>query len=245
MKTTLTRRDAFKGLGAAAVLAATGLKAGVSLGAEAKAPGPALPEAAADGAYVQGKLPYAFDALAPAYDAQALEIHYSKHHAAYVGGLNATLGKLEAARKAGDFAAIKALSIDLAFHGSGHLLHSLFWHSMTPGGAGVPDDLAAALKKDFGSVEASQKHFAAATKAVEGSGWGVLAYEPAAGKLLVLQAEKHQNLAIWGAAPLLVCDVWEHAYYRQYANRREDWVEAFMRMANWAFAGKRLALVKK
>ncbi|MCY2928390.1 MAG: superoxide dismutase [Planctomycetota bacterium] len=244
MKSMLTRRDAFKGLGAAAILAATGLPVGELLAADAKPSEAALSEAFRDGVYVQGKLPYAPDALGPSYDAQTLETHYAKHHAPAVVLLNAALAKLEAARKANDFAAVKGLSQDLALNGGSHVLHSLFWHSMTPGGAGVPDDLAAALTKDFGGVEPAQRHFAAAAKAVEGGGWGVLAYEPIAGKLLVLQCEKHQNLALWGAVPLLVCDVWEHAYYRQYANRRDDWVEAFLKLANWAFAGKRLAAAR-
>ena len=99
------------------------------------------------------------------------------------------------------------------------------------------------LKADFGSVEAAVAQFAAAAKKVEGSGWAVLAYEPIAEKLVVLQAEKHQNLAIWGAVPLLVCDVWEHAYYLQYQNKRGDWVEAFAKLANWDFAAERLAAV--
>jgi Fe-Mn family superoxide dismutase len=111
---------------------------------------------------------------------------------------------------------------------------------MVPGGSGPSDELAGALRDGFGSVEAFQAHFAAATKAVEGSGWGVVAYEPLGRKIVVLQAEKHQNLAIWGVVPLLVCDVWEHAYYLDYENRRGDFVDGFMAVANWAFAGRRL-----
>jgi Fe-Mn family superoxide dismutase len=105
----------------------------------------------------------------------------------------------------------------------------------------VPEDLAGAMKQSFGSVQAGQKQFAAATKAVEGSGWGVLAFEPVGRQLVILQAEKHQNLSIWGVVPLLVCDVWEHAYYLQFANDRGQWVENFMKLANWSFAARRLA----
>jgi Fe-Mn family superoxide dismutase len=96
------------------------------------------------------------------------------------------------------------------------------------------------MEESFGSVEGGKGQFTAATKAVEGSGWGVLAYEPAAGRLLILQAEKHQNLTMWGVVPLLVCDVWEHAYYLQYANDRGAWVSNFMKLANWNFAEERL-----
>ncbi|MBN1362902.1 MAG: superoxide dismutase [Sedimentisphaerales bacterium] len=189
-----------------------------------------------DGAYTLPPLPYGYDALAPLYEEKTLRIHHDRHHAGYVRGLNSTLDKLEAARKSNDFGSIKALSRDLAFHGSGHVLHTLFWNSMSPDKPDVPDSLGEHLSKSFGSVDAARSQFAAATKAVEASGWGILAYEPIADRLLIFQAEKHQNLTMWGVVPLLVCDVWEHAYYLQYANNRGEWVDSFMKMANWPFA---------
>ena len=197
-----------------------------------------------DGKYALPPLPYAYDALEPAYDEKTLRIHHDKHHAGYVKGLNAVMERLEEARKSGDYAAVKALSGELAFHGSGHILHALFWYSMKPKGAAAPAELEKAMVGSFGSVAACRAQFAAATKAVEGSGWGVLAYEPAAGKLVILQAEKHQNLAIWGAVPLIVCDVWEHAYYLKYQNDRAAWVDAFMTIADWHFAAERLAYAR-
>jgi Fe-Mn family superoxide dismutase len=115
---------------------------------------------------------------------------------------------------------------------------------MTPGGSEPTDALAEAMGNCFGGVKASQQQFAAATKAVEASGWGVLAWEPVGDRLVVLQAEKHQNLTVWGVVPLLVCDVWEHAYYLQYANDRGRWVDAFMDLANWRFAGRRYAAAR-
>ena len=90
-----------------------------------------------------------------------------------------------------------------------------------------------------------EPEFAAATKAVEGSGWGVLGYEPVGGRLIVLQAEKHQNLTVWGVVPLLVCDVWKHAYYLQYANRRGEWVKNFLKLADWRFAARRYRTVHR
>ena len=203
------------------------------------------------GAYSGGKyalppLPYAADALEPYYDKRTVELHHDKHHAAYVAGFNKTLELLAAARKAGDHAAIRALSRNLAFHGSGHVLHTLFWNSMKPGGSPpVPDALAKAMQEAFGSVDAAQAQFAAAAKDVEASGWGVLAYEPAADALVILQAERHEDLTIWGAVPLLVCDVWEHAYYLKYANNRSEWVDNFMKLANWDFAAQRLAAARR
>ena len=193
-----------------------------------------------DGKYVLPELPYAYDALEPMYDQRTVRIHHDRHHQGYVNGLNSTLGMLEEAQKKGDFSDIKSLSRNLAFHGSGHVLHTLFWNSMTPGGSDVPDKLAKKMKDSFGSVKAGHDHFAAATKAVEASGWGVLAYEPIGNKLVVLQAEKHQDLTIWGVVPLLVCDVWEHAYYLKFANNRGQWVDNFMKIANWEFAAGRL-----
>jgi len=236
MDPTLSRRAALKLGGVAAVLAAAGISRGGHCHAEATADGNGLGEAFKDGAYVLPPLPYAADALEPACDARTMAIHHDKHHTGYVRGLNTTLAKLEAARTEGDFSQIKALSRALAFHGSGHVLHTLFWRSMTPGGSSPSEALAEAAEKDFRSLAAMQAQFAAATKAVEGSGWGALVYEPIARKLLILQAEKHQDLALWGAVPLLVCDVWEHAYYLNYQNNRGVWVDAFMQVADWGFA---------
>ena len=190
--------------------------------------------------YVLPPLPYAADALEPVLSRELIALHHGKHHTGYVKGLNATLTRLAEARQAGDFSAITALSRDLAFHGSGHVLHSLYWRSMTPGGSPLPKGrLAAAMDASFGSASACEAQFAAASKSVEGSGWGVLAYEPLAGRLVVLQAEKHQNLTIWGAAPIMVCDVWEHAYYVQYQNRRADYVDGFLKIVDWTAAAKR------
>lgn len=193
-----------------------------------------------NGQYVLPDLPYDYEALEPHYEERTLRIHHTKHHAGYVRGLNKTLGQLDQARVSGDLSNIKALSRALAFHGSGHMLHCLFWDSMTPGGTEVPDSLARKFHEDFGSVKNAMDHLAGATKAVEASGWGILAYEPLAGKLMVLQAEKHQGLTIWGVIPILVCDVWEHAYYLQYQNNRGSFVDRFMEVANWKMAEQRL-----
>ena len=190
--------------------------------------------------YTLPDLPYAYDALEPLYDERTLRIHHDRHHAGYVRGLNSTLQKLDSARRADDYVSIKALSRDLAFNGSGHVLHTLFWHSMSPERPAMPDRLGESLALSFGSVDAAKAQFAAATKAAEGSGWGLLVYEPIADTMIVMQAEKHQNLTMWGVVPLLVCDVWEHAYYLQYANDRGKWVDNFMQMANWPFAAANL-----
>ena len=194
--------------------------------------------------YVLPPLPYAYNALEPSIDEQTMKLHHDMHHAGYVRGLNKALADLASARSSGDHGAIKAVSRDLAFNGSGHILHSLFWSNMAPagnGGGGEPaGDLAKSLAAGFGSVDAFRAQFSAATGKVEGSGWGVLAWEPLSKNLVVLQAEKHQNLTIWGVTPLLVVDVWEHAYYLKYQNKRGDYIKAFWDVVNWADVAGRL-----
>lgn len=187
-------------------------------------------------------LPYAYNALEPEMDEQTVRLHHDKHHQAYVDGLNKAEEELEKARQAGDFALVKHWSREVAFHGSGHILHSLFWQNLSPQGGGQPQgDLAAAIQRDFGSFEAFQAQMTAATVAVEGSGWGVLAYNPVWDRLVILQAEKHQDLTQWGVVPLLVIDVWEHAYYLKYQNRRADFVKAIWNKVNWQDVAARYA----
>ena len=192
-------------------------------------------------------LPYAYDALEPHIDEQTMRLHHDKHHLSYVNGLNSALEKLAAAREAGDFALVKHWSREAAFHGSGHLLHSIFWPNMAPAGSGPAEaegDLAAQIARDFGSFEAFKAHFTAAAGAVEGSGWALLVWEPNAGQLEVLTAEKHQNLTQWGVVPLLVLDVWEHAYYLNYQNNRGAYVNAWWNVINWADVAERFAAAR-
>jgi len=188
------------------------------------------------------QLPYAYDALEPHYDEQTVRLHHDIHHAGYVKGLNAAEEKIAAMLQSGDFAAAKAVCGELAFHGSGHILHSIFWTNMKPGGGGPPSgELAKAIEKQFGSYDAFKGLFLAATNAVAGSGWGILAYRKDDDALVALQAEKHENLAQWGVTPILVLDVWEHAYYLKYQNKRPEWTKAFMEhLVSWDDVFKRL-----
>jgi Fe-Mn family superoxide dismutase len=195
----------------------------------------------ASGRYVLPALPYAYEALEPHIDAQTMRLHHDIHHAGYVKGLNAALDALAeiraSARPAGE---VKHWSRELAFHGSGHLLHTTFWHCMGPAGGRPTGRIARQIDRDFGSFDAFASQFQAAAGAVEGSGWGLLVFEPLSRRLLVMQAEKHQNLTAWGVVPLVVVDVWEHAYYLKYQNRRQDYVSAFMNVINWDYAERRL-----
>jgi len=192
-------------------------------------------------------LPYAYDALEPYYDEETVRLHHDKHHAGYVNGLNAAEEQVKKMVQSGDFGGAKAAAKAMAFHGSGHMLHSIFWTNMKPGGGGEPTgELADAVQKHFGRFEAFKGLFLATTNAVEGSGWGVLAFCPMTHVLAVLQAEKHENLTVWGLVPILALDVWEHAYYLKYQNKRPEWTQAFMdHLVNWDDVGKRMANARK
>ena len=240
----LSRRDALGILAGAA--AAAPLLAGASeADAQTKPPAPASSKALAPKRYELPPLPYAKNALDGFLSAEILELHHDKHHAGYVKGLNSALDGLEEARKKSNFGQVKALERELAFHGSGHILHTLYWNSMSPKGGGNPSgELKRAIDASFGSVDAFRKHFSAATKAAEASSWGVLAFEPLGNRLLVLAVEDHQNMTVQGAVPLLVCDVWEHAYYLRYKNDRGSYVDKFWDVVNWSYADKRLAAAR-
>ncbi len=193
------------------------------------------------GEYVLPDLPYAYDAIEPAIDAETMRLHHSIHHAGYVRGLNAALAALASIR-AGDGAVerVQAISRDLAFHGSGHLLHVLFWRTLRPAGSDaskIPTTtMRDAIERDFGSVADFEEQFVATALSVEGSGWAILAHEPIADRLMIMGVEKHQDLTIHGPdgmRPLLACDVWEHAYYLRYQNRREAYVRAWLGVVDW------------
>ena len=179
-------------------------------------------------------LPYPYDALEPHIDKQTMELHHDKHHQGYVNGLNAAEDKLASARESGDFAAIATLERMVAFHGCGHINHCIFWENMGPKGGGQPGgDLAKQISKDFRDFERFKKQFTQASATVEGNGWGVLAYNPFLGKLYTLGMLNHQNLSLTGSIPLLLLDVWEHAYYLKYQNRRADYITAWWNVVNW------------
>jgi Fe-Mn family superoxide dismutase len=188
-------------------------------------------------------LPYDYSALEPNYSARQVELHHDKHHAAYVKGANDTLEALEKFRAAGasDQAQLRGLERALAFNVSGHLLHSMFWPSMSPDGGGEPEgDLKAAIEDAFGSVDALRTQLGLATTTVFGSGWGALVWEPLAGKLVVEQIYDHQGNMSPGNVPLLVIDGWEHAFYLQFENRKDEWIQSFWKVANWERVAARL-----
>ena len=195
--------------------------------------------------YTLPELPYASDALEPHLSRELLEMHHDAHHAAYVKGANATLDKLTEAREEGNFEHINQLEKNLAFNVAGHVLHSLLWKNLTPGPADTPaGELADALAKHFGSVDAFKDQLSAAAAGVQGSGWGALSWEPLGQRLLVEQVYDHQGNTGNSTVPLLVVDMWEHAYYLQYRNKKTQWLDAFWRLVNWNDVAKRFARVR-
>lgn len=185
-------------------------------------------------------LPYDYNALEPHIDEQTMRLHHDKHHLAYVNGLNTAEAKLAEAREKNDFALVKHWEREAAFHGAGHFLHCIFWENMGPDGGDKPSGaLFQAIEKRFGSFDSFMAHFKAAGAAVEASGWVLLVQNDVTGALDILTAEKHQNLTQWVNTPLLVCDVWEHAYYLKYQNNRASYIEAFTKVINWKDVEKR------
>jgi len=180
-------------------------------------------------------LPYDYDALEPYIDEQTMRLHHDKHHQGYVDGLNSAERALANARESGDFDDIRHYERLVAFHGAGHFNHSIFWNNLCPAEeSGSPSgDLADKLEHDFESFENFKAQFTAAASSVEGSGWGMLVWEPGGEHLLTLGVENHQKQLFGTAIPILVIDVWEHAYYLKYQNNRGEYVENFWNIVDW------------
>ena len=179
-------------------------------------------------------LPYDYSALEPHIDAQTMEIHHSKHHQAYVTNLNKSQEAYQEAVSKGDVTAMVKLTAAINFNGGGHANHSLFWTIMSSAGGGEPDgDLADAINDSFGSFDGFQQHFNATTATIQGSGWGWLCYNPVTKKVVYQSTPNQDNPAKIGLIPLLGVDVWEHAYYLKYQNRRPDYIKAWWNVADW------------
>jgi Fe-Mn family superoxide dismutase len=195
------------------------------------------------------QLPYAYDALEPHIDARTMEIHHSKHHNAYVTNLNAAISGTDLEGKSIEDL-MKNLDMNnmaVRNNGGGHYNHTLFWEIMSPNGGGLPTgELATAIDATFGSFDAFKAEFSKAGATRFGSGWAWLCVKD--GKLEVCSTPNQDNPIMPGVAcggqPILGMDVWEHAYYLHYQNRRPDYMEAFFNVINWAEVAKRFAAVK-
>ena len=174
--------------------------------------------------FVLPDLPYDFAALEPHISGRIMELHHDKHHKTYVDGANAALEALEKAREDGtDQNPVRALSKNLAFNLGGHTNHSIFWKNMAPNAGGAPTgEIASAIERDFGSFEKFQKQFEGVATSLQGSGWAVLGYDHVAGRLVVEQLTDQQGNISANLTPLLMLDMWEHAFYLQYKNVKVD-----------------------
>jgi Fe-Mn family superoxide dismutase len=185
-------------------------------------------------------LPYAYDALEPHIDQQTMNIHHNKHHQGYVNNLNKALeGHPDLEAKSveellKDLAAVpESIRTAVRNNGGGHANHSLFWPCMSPDGGGEPDGaLAAAINTAFGSFDSFKEQFSQAAMTRFGSGWGWLCVS--GGKLVVLSTPNQDNPVSQGMTPILGLDVWEHAYYLKYQNRRAEYVAAWWSVVNWS-----------
>jgi Fe-Mn family superoxide dismutase len=187
------------------------------------------------GNYTLPELDYDYAALEPNISATIMELHHSKHHKAYVDGANTALEKLAEAREKGDYANINKLQKDLAFHLGGHTNHSIFWKNLTPGSEERPTgELAAAIDEYFGSFDAFKAHFTAAAMGLQGSGWAFLAWDAIGKNLIIEQLYDQQGNVAAATIPLLMLDMWEHAFYLDYKNVKGDYVTAFWNIINWA-----------
>ncbi|KGJ78609.1 superoxide dismutase [Cryobacterium roopkundense] len=196
--------------------------------------------------YTLPQLDYDYSALEPSISGAIMELHHSKHHQAYVTGANTALAQLKEARDSGSLANVNKLQKDLAFNLGGHVNHSIFWTNLSPNGGDKPTgELAAAIDDFFGSFDKFQAHFTAAALGVQGSGWAVLAWDSIGQQLIVQQFFDQQSNFAAGIVPVLMLDVWEHAYYLDYRNVRADYVKAFWNITNWANVQERFTVARE
>lgn len=203
--------------------------------------------------YELPKLPYAYNALEPHVDAQTMEIHHTKHHQAYTNGLNTALESLSAELQNMELTKLLS-SLDkvpenvrgaVNFHGGGYDNHALFWNNMKPNGGGEPGgSVADAITSSFGGFANFKEKFTKDTGAIQGSGWGWLVYNPQSKKVEFTTMPNQTSPRTKGLTPLLGLDVWEHAYYLKYQNRRPDYIAAWWNVVNWDEVDKRLSKAK-
>ncbi|ALX49640.1 superoxide dismutase [Lentibacillus amyloliquefaciens] len=185
-------------------------------------------------------LAYDYNALEPHISEEIMRLHHDKHHQGYVDGLNNAEKEMQKARRNSDFSLIRHWEDEAAFNGAGHYLHTIFWENMSPNGGGKPDGaIAKEIKRTFGDFNQFKEHFSKAAENVQAVGWALLVWSPRSHRTEILQAEKHQNLTQQDVIPLLVLDVWEHAYYLQYHNNRKDYIDAWWNVVCWDSVNRR------
>ena len=193
-----------------------------------------------DSNFTQQVLPYAESYLEPSMDAETLHLHYTFHHGGAVKGANKDLQMIKKAMDDSNLETVDYWTRKLSYHLSSHVLHTIFWTNLTNKPMLPKGELLKRIEKDFGSYDKLKMYLAKTSKDIDGSGWGILGYQPYTDKLTLLQCENHEKLTQWGVIPLLVIDVWEHAYYLKYKNKRNDFVDNLFSIINWDNASQRL-----
>ena len=184
--------------------------------------------------YTLPDLDYDFAALEPHISGRIMQLHHGKHHAAYVAGANATLDLMAEARDKNDLTWINKLQKDLAFNLGGHVNHSIFWKNLSAAGGDKPTgELAAAIDEFFGSYDGFRAHFTANAMGIQGSGWSILAWDVLGQRLIIEQLYDQQGNLVAASVPLLMLDMWEHAFYLDYQNVKADYVAAFWNIVSW------------
>ena len=199
----------------------------------------------ANGNYIQQVLPYSESFLEPYMDAETMHLHYTFHHGGAVKGANKDMQMIKKAIDENNLETVDFWTKKLSYHFSSHVLHSIFWTNLTNKKTLPTGDLLKRIEKDFGSYDRLKGYIAATSKNVDGNGWGILGYQPYSDKLTILQCENHEKLTQWGVVPLLVIDVWEHAYYLKYKNKRADFVDSMLQLINWDNVADRLSTAIK
>ena len=188
-------------------------------------------------------LPYDFSALEPVISAEIMELHYTKHHKAYVTNLNVALEKYHEAETKNDVSQMISLQAAIKFNGGGHINHSIFWTNLTPPSKFVAPkgDLIQLIDRDFGSFEAFKEKLSTSAVGIQGSGWAWLGINKSLKRLEIATCANQDPLSSLGLVPLLGIDVWEHAYYLQYKNVRADYVKEIWKIFDWKQVEERLA----
>jgi superoxide dismutase, Fe-Mn family len=199
----------------------------------------------ANGNFNHLPLPYNKNFLEPYMDEETVYLHHTFHHGGAVKAANNDLSKIRKAIDENNLETVDYWTKKLSYHFSSHVLHTIFWTNLgnkktAPGG-----DLLKRIEKDFGSYDKLKMYLAKTSKDVDGNGWGILGYQPYSDKLTILQCENHEKLTQWGVVPLLVVDVWEHAYYLKYKNKRADFVDTMFQIINWDNVADRLNTATK
>jgi len=195
--------------------------------------------------YQLPKLPYDYGDLEPVISSETLKLHYDILYKGSINGTNNTLDKLNVARTNNNYSNIKALEKDLAFYSSGMILHNLFFFNLNRVNESVPSSkLLNRINTDFGSFANFVNQFNNSILNIEGSGWGIMGYNPNLDKLIILQCEKHQNLTSWGIIPLLVIDIWEHSYYLDYQTNKKEYMKNIWKIIDFDVVNKRFEEIK-